>query len=291
MRALWSDRPNCSHNVSQKVKRIRCFSEGYLKMAFFTARCRLDGAFPVWTALSLSRRCFPCGISLERAVRIDVSSANFRAKSHFQVRTSERNPIFRCPSLRCPPLGPPDSEGCTRGMHRWRYELAFLKRPQFWPKSPGQQQYCLWSEKTTEQKNTCTIQSQDSPGNFVHVFFLFTTKKSVPHPPKKSWLTPFNPGTIPLKCLRPVVFAILNVVHTKWYVFLSPSVHAPMWSPVDFMPFRCVAFSVVFFCRKVVPQVFHDGSCESEAMVDLLVAESPRKISHWSSKQATKFVS
>ena len=26
MRALWSDRPNCSHNVSQKVKRIRCFS-------------------------------------------------------------------------------------------------------------------------------------------------------------------------------------------------------------------------------------------------------------------------
>ena len=24
MRALWSDRPNCSHNVSQKVKRIRC---------------------------------------------------------------------------------------------------------------------------------------------------------------------------------------------------------------------------------------------------------------------------
>ena len=27
MRALWSDRPNCSHNVSQKVKRIGRFSE------------------------------------------------------------------------------------------------------------------------------------------------------------------------------------------------------------------------------------------------------------------------
>ena len=27
MRALWSDRPNCSHNVSQKVKRIRHLSE------------------------------------------------------------------------------------------------------------------------------------------------------------------------------------------------------------------------------------------------------------------------
>ena len=27
MRALCSDRPNCSHNVSQKVKRIRRFSE------------------------------------------------------------------------------------------------------------------------------------------------------------------------------------------------------------------------------------------------------------------------
>ena len=27
MRALWSDRPHCSHNVSQKVKRIKRFSE------------------------------------------------------------------------------------------------------------------------------------------------------------------------------------------------------------------------------------------------------------------------
>ena len=27
MRALWSDRPKCSHNVSQKVKRISCLSE------------------------------------------------------------------------------------------------------------------------------------------------------------------------------------------------------------------------------------------------------------------------
>ena len=62
---------------------------GHLKMAFFTALFRLDGAFPVQTARSLSRRRFPCGISLERAARIDVSSANCRAKSHFQVRTSE----------------------------------------------------------------------------------------------------------------------------------------------------------------------------------------------------------
>ena len=31
MRALWSDRPNCSHNVSQKVKRIRRVSDtGFL---------------------------------------------------------------------------------------------------------------------------------------------------------------------------------------------------------------------------------------------------------------------
>ena len=40
---------------------------GHLKMAFVTARCLLDGAFPVQTAPSLSRRRFPCGISLERA--------------------------------------------------------------------------------------------------------------------------------------------------------------------------------------------------------------------------------
>ena len=30
-----------------------------------------------------------------------MSSANCRAKSHFQVRTSVPNPIFRCPPLRC----------------------------------------------------------------------------------------------------------------------------------------------------------------------------------------------
>ena len=27
MRALWSDRQHCSHSVSQKVKRIKCFSD------------------------------------------------------------------------------------------------------------------------------------------------------------------------------------------------------------------------------------------------------------------------
>ena len=27
MRALWPDRQNCSHNVSQKAKRVKCFSE------------------------------------------------------------------------------------------------------------------------------------------------------------------------------------------------------------------------------------------------------------------------
>ena len=42
-------------------------------------------------------------------MRIDVSSANCRAKSHLQVRTSERNPLFRCPPLRCLPLGPPET--------------------------------------------------------------------------------------------------------------------------------------------------------------------------------------
>ena len=38
MRALWSDRPNCSHNVSQKVKRIRRVSE--LRANFVLAKDR-----------------------------------------------------------------------------------------------------------------------------------------------------------------------------------------------------------------------------------------------------------
>ena len=43
-----------------------------------------------------------------------MSSANFRAKSHFQVRTSVRNFIFRCPPSRCPPLGPPEQSCPSR---------------------------------------------------------------------------------------------------------------------------------------------------------------------------------
>ena len=54
-----------------------------------------------------SRRRFPCGIALERAVGIDVSSAKFSAKSMSRVRISVRNPIFRCSPLRWLPLGPP----------------------------------------------------------------------------------------------------------------------------------------------------------------------------------------
>ena len=34
MRARWSDRQNCSHNVSQKVERIRRFSEANKKLQF-----------------------------------------------------------------------------------------------------------------------------------------------------------------------------------------------------------------------------------------------------------------
>ena len=65
---------------------------------------------------------------LERAMRIDVPSANCREKSHFQVRTSERNPIFRCPPSRCPRLGPPEKQiyiGKRRccGNHRGDFAL------------------------------------------------------------------------------------------------------------------------------------------------------------------------
>ena len=37
MRALWSDTQNCSRNVSQKVKRIRCLSE------YILFSCQADG--------------------------------------------------------------------------------------------------------------------------------------------------------------------------------------------------------------------------------------------------------
>ena len=47
----------------------------------------------------LSTRRFPCldpcGIALERAVTVDVSSANLSAKSSFRVRISVRNPTFK----------------------------------------------------------------------------------------------------------------------------------------------------------------------------------------------------
>ena len=41
MRALWSDRQNCSHNVSQKVKRIRRVSENRKKYQEKASRHRI----------------------------------------------------------------------------------------------------------------------------------------------------------------------------------------------------------------------------------------------------------
>ena len=98
--------PKPRHLKPRHLKMIFCSPLCRLDWAFsvYTA-CRLDWAFSVYTAPSLSRRRLPCGIALERAVRVDVSSANFRAKSHFQMRTSQRNPIFRCPPLRCSEIG------------------------------------------------------------------------------------------------------------------------------------------------------------------------------------------
>ena len=97
----------------------------------------------VQTAPSLSRRCLPCGIPLERAVRIGVSSANCRAKSHFQVRTAERNPIFRCLPLRCPPLldqknprvrkirvrNSGAGNGCANFMDTWKNAFFLQEKP------------------------------------------------------------------------------------------------------------------------------------------------------------------
>ena len=64
---------------------------GHLKMAFFTARCPL----PVYTVLSLWNFLRRSSVECKLQSEIPFSSANCRAKSH-----------FRCPTLRCPPLGP-----------------------------------------------------------------------------------------------------------------------------------------------------------------------------------------
>ena len=52
-------------------------------MAFFSARCRLI------MMLSLSRQQ---SRAVEKAVKIDMSSANFTAKSHFQMSTFKMSP-------------------------------------------------------------------------------------------------------------------------------------------------------------------------------------------------------
>ena len=59
MRALWSDRPNCSHNVSQKVKRIRRLSElWYCSFSSFAQRSEGRGAFPDLLFTQISGRNF-----------------------------------------------------------------------------------------------------------------------------------------------------------------------------------------------------------------------------------------
>ena len=80
----------------------------------------------VYTAPCLSRQCFPCGISLERAMRIDVSSANFRAKDHFQELQSEM----------------PFSSANCRAKSYFQMSPSKMSLPLFWPpatKAPGSQ--------------------------------------------------------------------------------------------------------------------------------------------------------
>ena len=52
----------------------------------------------VLSARSLSRRCFPCGIALERAVENRLVECELQCEIHF----------FKCPPLECPPLRPPE---------------------------------------------------------------------------------------------------------------------------------------------------------------------------------------
>ena len=65
MRALWSDRQNCSHNVSQKVKRIRSFSDfsrdpfAGLKNTFFLKAFNFGASKMALTKARLLKHDFP----------------------------------------------------------------------------------------------------------------------------------------------------------------------------------------------------------------------------------------
>ena len=96
MRALWSDRPNCSHNVSQKVKRIRCFSDLpnlLCNLATGKYGCREVRVYPT-----------ECGEQLGRDPSKNGSSKPLVSKGVFWGG----NTLGLVPSCR-PPTSPPPS--------------------------------------------------------------------------------------------------------------------------------------------------------------------------------------
>ena len=91
MRALWSDRPNCSHNVSQKVKRIKRLSESWLlwgwcadcgvRLLPFLAEREVEVQIVVSIALH-------CAQTLE--VDVGISLAIYRSQRGLSLENSEK---------------------------------------------------------------------------------------------------------------------------------------------------------------------------------------------------------
>ena len=83
MRAVWSDRPNCSHNVSQKVKRIGRFSDSIGFPCIFQRKsgfAKLGVLGPFWGQRRDSQKfAFPSFIRVlvARAIRNAIRANRF----------------------------------------------------------------------------------------------------------------------------------------------------------------------------------------------------------------------
>ena len=82
MRALWSDRPNCSHNVSQKVKRIRHISEKSDMHTQRTQPCKKNHS-AIANLLRVVNLLSHCDLLSRRAFRGHHFPGNYR---HFSLR-------------------------------------------------------------------------------------------------------------------------------------------------------------------------------------------------------------
>ena len=182
MRALWSDRQNCSHNVSQNVKRIRHFSE--------------KGLFHM-PPIRTPTRCLPIKNLSHFSLQNGWPFAGIIWAFGSEIKKRRISPKFSCIKLICEPLGSRTSAPSGQGRPSKR-TLFFSER---WGES-------VWVGTSVRARNSISCALRKLLGQDVRrISDLISARTSTGYPAQmdaeglghKLLLTPLDDRPKPLK--------------------------------------------------------------------------------------------